>query len=360
LQTGDPDFTTPQPIIDAAYQSLNKNYTHYSTSKGSPRFRAAIAKYIEDKHGVSYDPDNEILITNGAIHAYYAGMQAILNPGDSVLIVDPSWQTHTNIVTLIGGTPIRVPSFPANTFFPTTWAWEDTRRQNTRAIVLNTPSNPTGMVAQRDYLVELVNFAVKHDLYIVSDEVYDHLVYDDVEHVNIASIPGAKERTLYINSFSKTFAMTGWRIGYLSAPAPVIESALKVGQHSVTNVAEFVQHGAMEALTNDIVDKQVKDMRDAYARRRQMVLDIAADFGESPVKVIKPTGAFYFFLDVRKIAMSSAEIAERLLEEAHVAIVPGSNYGSYGEGFLRMTIAASDEDVTTGFRRILEWAKDKA
>ncbi|MEL6524560.1 MAG: aminotransferase class I/II-fold pyridoxal phosphate-dependent enzyme, partial [Chloroflexota bacterium] len=329
---------------------------YYSNSRGLPALRSAISAKTASHSGVEYDPESEILVTHGAIHAYYTGLQAIMNPGDSVLVPDPSWQTHANMVKVLRGTSIRVAGTPENDFFPTIEAWRDAITENTVAIIINTPCNPTGTVAERDYLQALVNLATAHDLYIISDEVYDHLLYGR-EHVSVASLDGAKERTLLLNSFSKTYAMTGWRIGYLCAPEAIITSALKAGQHSVTNIAEFTQRAAIVALTDPAVQVQITSMVEAYAARRELVKAVYADFGDTPIKLNDPQGAFYFFIDVRELEMPSTMIAERLLQEAHVALVPGSVYGDAGEGFLRMTTAASDDEVKAGITGLLQWVE---
>ena len=355
LQTGDPDFDTPQPIIDAAQKALRDGQTHYTDSRGLPGLRQAIARKIAEQQGVDYDPQSEILVTHGAIHAYYTGLQAIIKPGDTVLVPDPSWQTHANMVRVLRGQAVRVPSLPENNFFPTFEAWEESLTPQTVALVINTPNNPTGCMASQAYLQMLVEFAERHNLYIISDEVYERLVYDDNRHISVASIPGAQERTLLVNSLSKTYAMTGWRVGYLAAPKQVIDQALKASQHSITNLAPFIQVGAMTALSSAEVETQVQTMVAAYARRRQQVLDIYADYPEAPVGVVAPQGAFYFFMDVRRLNQPSAVLANRLLDEARVALVPGAAYGQAGEGFLRMTIAASDDEVEQGFLTFLQW-----
>lgn len=356
LQTGDPDFNTPQPIIEAASQAMNAGFTHYSNSRGLPNLRDAIANRMLDHSKVDYKSESEILVTHGAIHAYYAGLQAILNPGDEVIVPNPSWQTHANMIRILHCNPIRVTGLPENKFLPTIDAWKNAISDKTKAIVINTPCNPTGSVAGRDYLQDLVNIAIEHDLYIISDEVYDNLLYG-VEHVSVASLLGAKDRTLLVNSMSKTYAMTGWRVGYLCASEQIINNALKASQHSITNVADFIQRAAIVALTNSDVQAEITQMREAYAKRRQHVLAIYDSFEESPIEIIEPEGAFYFFLDVRKLNMPSNDIAERILNEAQVAIVPGSAYGNAGEGFLRMTTAASLDDIERGFIKLMEWAK---
>lgn len=356
LQTGDPDFATPQPIIDAANRAMIDGHTHYSDSRGLMMLREAIAGKVQQMTGTTINPATDLLVTSGAVHAYYTGLQAIMNPGDTVLIPDPSWQTHANMVRVLRGVPLRVPSTADTGFMPDLDAWERALDSRTVAIVVNTPNNPTGSVAPRDYLQQLVDFAHRHDLYIIADEVYDHLVYDDAEHVSLLSLDGAAERTLLLNSFSKTYAMTGWRVGYLAAPASIINQALKASQHSITNLAAFIQYAAHEALTSPEVQAAVDDMIAAYTRRRRRVMEIAAAHPDNPVRTTPPQGAFYYWLDATALPLSAEEIASRLLEEARVAVVPGSAYGACGEGYLRMTIAASIDDVERGFTTLLDWA----
>jgi aspartate/methionine/tyrosine aminotransferase len=306
--------------------------------------------------GLTYDPGTEILVTHGGIHAYYTALTAILNPGEEVLVPDPTWATHANMVVMLRGTVVRVPAPAENGFIPYLESWERVLTPKTRAIVLNYPSNPTGAYPTREYLEKLQAFAKAHDLWVISDEVYGSLYYGD-RPTSAAAVEGAKERTLLVNSLSKTYAMTGWRVGFLAAPARVIGNALKAGQNSITCVAPFVQKAAAFALTDPAIQKATAQMRSAYARRREAVLQIAQELGSTMVLVTPPQGAFYFFLDVRPLHKSSAEICERILEKARVGLVPGSAFGDQGEGFVRMTIAASDEDVEAGFRKIVQWAE---
>lgn len=356
LQVGDPDFATPQPILNVAFQFMKEGLTHYTASQGIPDLRNAAAFKLERDNAIRYDPDAELLVTHGGIHAYYVAMQSVLNPGDDVLIPDPTWATHANMVIMLRGNAIRVPAPAENGFLPTFESWEKALTRRSRAIVINYPSNPTGAYPSREYLRTLQDFAVAHNLWVVSDEVYENLYYAE-KPTSAAAFPGAKERTLVVHSLSKTYAMTGWRVGYLAAPAKVIENALKAGQNSITCVAPFVQKAAAFALTDPGIQQSAAEMRAAYARRRQRVLDIAAEAGESPVRVTPPMGAFYFFLDFRALNMPSLQICERILTEAGVGLVPGAAFGEYGEGFVRMTTSASDSDVEAGFRAILEWAE---
>ncbi len=356
LQVGDPDFGTHPAILDAAMKALQKGLTHYGPSRGYPDLLSATASKLQRDEGVDYDPASEILVTHGGIHAYYTAMQSILNPGDDVLIPDPSWATHSNMAIMLRGNVIRIPAPAENGFIPYFEEWEEALTPKTSVIVLNYPSNPTGAYPTREYLQKLQDFAKVHDLWIVSDEVYGSLYYGE-RPTSAAAFEGAKERTILVNSLSKSYAMTGWRVGFLAAPKAVIDNALKAGQNSITCVAPFIQKAAAFALTDPEIQQVTTSMRTAYARRRELVLRLAHELECEKVLVTPPQGAFYFFLDFRPLKMSSLEICERILDEAGVGLVPGSAFGKQGEGFVRMTIAASDEDVEAGFRKIVEWAE---
>ncbi|MBC7875956.1 MAG: pyridoxal phosphate-dependent aminotransferase [Anaerolineales bacterium] len=356
LQVGDPDFSTPPAVVDAALKAMQDGLTHYGPSRGYLDLRTAVAKKLIRDEGITYDPASEILITHGGIHAYYLAMQSILNPGDDVLIPDPSWATHTNMAIMLRGNVIRVPAPAENGFIPFFESWEKALTPKTRVVVLNYPANPTGAYPTREYLQKLQDFAAEHNLWIISDEVYGSLYYEE-KPTSAAAIRGAKKRTLIVNSLSKSYAMTGWRVGFLAGPAYIIENALKAGQNSITCVAPFIQKAATFALTDPAIQDVTANMRAAYARRRELVLLLSHELESEKVLVIPPQGAFYFFLDFRLLKMSSLEICERLLDEAGVGLVPGAAFGEEGEGFVRMTIAASDEDVEAGFRKIIEWAE---
>lgn len=356
LQVGDPDFGTPPTVLEAALKAMQDGLTHYAPSRGFPDLRTAVASKLTRDEGILYEPASEILITHGGIHAYYLAMQSILNPGDDVLIPDPSWATHSNMAIMLRGNVIRVPAPAENGFVPLFESWLKALTPKTRVIVLNYPSNPTGAYPTRGYLQKLQAFAAEHHLWVVSDEVYGSLYYEE-KPTSAAAIAGAKERTLLVNSLSKSYAMTGWRVGYLAAPARVIENALKAGQNSITCVAPFIQKAAAFALTDPAIQEVTAAMRAAYSRRRELVLRLSHQLESEKVKVIPPQGAFYFFLDLRSLNMSSVEMCEKILDEAGVGLVPGSAFGEQGEGFIRMTIAASDEDVEAGFRKIVEWAE---
>ena len=356
LQTGDPDLATPPAVLDAALSAMQAGLTHYGPSQGYPELRQAAALKLERDNAVSYDPDTEILVTHGGIHAYYTALQSILNPGDDVLIPDPTWGTHANMAVMLRGNVIRVPAPPENGFLPALADWQRALTARTRILVINYPSNPTGVYPSREYLHNLQEFARLNNLWVVSDEVYENLYYG--EHPTCAAaFPGAKERTLLVHSLSKTYAMTGWRVGYLAAPAAVIANALKASQNSITCVAPFIQKAAAFALRDPAVQQATTQMRAIYTRRRELVLRVSRELECERVLVTPPMGAFYFFLDLRPLRMSSLEICERLLDEVGVGLVPGAAFGEQGEGFVRMTTAASDEDVEAGFRKIVAWAE---
>ena len=350
LQTGDPDFATPPAVLDAALQAMQAGLTHYAPSRGLMDLRRAASVKLQRDNSVSYNPETELLITHGGIHAYYLAIQSILNPGDEVLIADPSWATHSNMAIMLRGNVIRVPAPADNGFIPLFESWERALTSKTHVIVLNYPSNPTGVYPTREYLQKLHDFAAAHKLWIVSDEVYENLYYGE-RPTSAAAFDGAKEHTILVHSLSKTYAMTGWRVGYLAASAHVIDNALKAGQNSITCVAPFIQKAAAFALTDPDVWKIAEHMRAAYARRRELVLRMAHSMESEKVLVMPPMGAFYFFLDMRILKMTSVEICERLLEEAGVGLMAGSAFGEQGEGFVRMTIAASDEEVAEGFQK---------
>jgi aspartate/methionine/tyrosine aminotransferase len=356
LQVGDPDFATPPAVLEVAFKAMQDGLTHYGPSVGTMELRKAIAHKLMRDDDVMYDPNTEILVTHGGIHGYYTAMQSVLNPGADVLIPDPSWATHSNMAIMLRGNVIRVPAPSENGFIPYFESWEKALTPKTRMIVLNYPSNPTGAYPTRVYLQKLQDFAKAHDLWIVSDEVYGSLYYEE-KPTSAAAIAGAKERTLLVNSLSKSYAMTGWRVGYLAAPARVIENALKAGQNSITCVAPFIQRAAAFALTDPAIQEVTATMRAAYGRRRDLVIRLSHELESEIVKVIPPQGAFYFFLDLRALKMSSVEICEKILDDVGVGLVPGSAFGEQGEGFIRMTIAASDEEVEAGFRKIVEWAE---
>lgn len=358
LQTGDPDFSTPEPIIEAGYRAIKEGLTHYADSRGLPELREAIAQKIKiDNDGV-YSPTTEILITNGGVHAYYCAIKAIANPGDEIIIPDPSWMTYVNTVFMLGCVPVMVPSNAKNNFWPSLTDIERCITPRTKAIVINSPNNPTGAVASHDYLAKVVELAKDRDVYVISDEVYEYIIYDGLKLVSIASFRKKYDKLVIINSFSKSYAMTGWRIGYMAAPGDVISLALKASQNTITNVAAFIQKAALCALTDPQVKPIVREMYALYEKRRNNALKILKA-ENARIDAFIPKGAFYLFIDIHNLGLDSLTIAECLLSEAKVSMVPGSVYGKCGEGYLRMTLAASDGAIKQGINGLIDWIDNR-
>jgi aspartate/methionine/tyrosine aminotransferase len=357
LQTGDPDFATPAPIVQMAYRALAEGHTHYCDSRGLPELRRLVSEDIWKNFGASYDPESEILITCGGVHAYQCAIAAIVNANDEVLVPEPAWMPHVNAIRVVGGVPVCVPGRPEHTFVPSIESLDAWVTSRTKAVLINSPCNPTGAVAGKNYLRQLFEFAVRHDLYVISDEVYHKILFDGATHTSIASFNNQTPRTLLVNSFSKSYAMTGWRLGYLAAPAAVVSQALKCSQYTVTCIQPFAQKAATVALTDIAVQESCREMVNEYAERRKMVMNLWNASLVDGVRILPPQGAFYFFIDIRGLGISSEAAASSLLNDFKVAMVPGSAYGRSGEGFLRMTIAAPQAQIREGFSRFLDWAE---
>lgn len=357
LQTGDPDFKTPEAVISSAAQAAAAGHTHYADSKGLPALREAIAAKCADYNKITYDPATEILVTNGGIHGYFCALKALLNPGDEVLIPDPSWPSHASVAMVCGAKVAHIPALAENGFVPTLQAWKDAITPATRIIVINYPSNPTGAMPSREYLEQLNELAARHNLLVLSDEVYEYILIGNNQPVSFASLPGAKERTITIQSFSKTYAMTGWRIGYVTAPVDIIKRMLKISQYTITNVAPFIQYAAITALTSAEVKEEVNEMVKAYRKRSKLVEQIMSA-SDHHIGYHAPEGGFYYFLDLRKVSHDSQSMSQSLLKNKKVAMVPGVAYGPEGEGFLRMTIAAHEDEIEGGLTRLIDWANE--
>ena len=353
LHTGDPDFATPEPIVNAALEAMHAGFTHYSNSRGLDELRKSISEYLVTRGLINYNSANEILVTHGGIHAYFLALSSIIERGDEVIIPDPTWMSHFNIIKLVGGVPVSVPTYAENNFCMKMEDIEARITSKTKAIVINSPSNPTGGIYDKTTLEKIIEIAVRHDLYIIADEVYDHIILDTtIKFTSLASFESIKDRLLVCNSFSKTFAMTGWRIGYLCGPAIILNQTLKISQCTITNVVPFIQKAAYTALTNVSITNYVDTMVNEYRYRCDKVMEIY-NASNSSIKLIKPQGAFYFFADIRGLNIgNSQQVAENLLDKIGLAAVPGSVFGTNGEGYLRLTIAASREAVMDGFTRL--------
>jgi aspartate/methionine/tyrosine aminotransferase len=329
---------------------MRNGMTHYSSTRGLPELRSAIADKLRSVNHLSYDPDQEILVTHGGIHAVYCAINALANPGDEVLIFDPCWMPYVSATTIAGGRPVRIQTDPQDGFAITAHQLEAHLTHRSRIVILNSPCNPSGHMIAPEQLREIAEIVERHNLLVISDEVYESLTYDGHEHVSFASLPGMRDRTITINSFSKTYAMSGWRIGYLAADARWTDLILKLSQYSITNVAPFTQQAAVTALTDSRVASFVEESRKIYAsRRRQALASLRSIEG---IRVVEPQGAFYFVIDISNHCHDSARFALELLEQQHVAVVPGIAFGACTEGTIRMTFAASDGDILEGIDRL--------
>jgi aspartate aminotransferase len=349
LGGGDPDFPTPAHIVAAAADAMEAGDTHYVASPGIPELRQAIVEKLRTENNVGYSTD-EIIVTPGGKPAIFAAIMTLIDRGDEVLILDPGWVSYAPEVVMAGGTPVSAPLSPDDNFAITEERLRPAITPRTRALILCTPNNPTGRVATEEELATVARLAQEFNLYVLSDEIYEKLVYDGAVHRSIASLPGMWERTLTLNGFSKAYAMTGWRLGFLAAPAPIVKQILKVHSHSVTCAASFSQRGAVVALNGpqDFIGQMVA----AYDRRRRLVTDgLNAIPG---VRCALPQGAFYSFPDIRGTGLSSAECAELLIEQGGVAVTPGSAFGPAGEGFIRLSYATSDELLASAIQRMGE------
>jgi len=351
LASGRPNFDTPKHIKDAANQALYTPYKYivYTESRGLSELREAIAEKLERENGVVVNPATELLVTIGSKEALFLATQATLNPGDEVIITDPSWVTYQAIVLLAGGKPVRVPLEESDGFQLEPEAVEERITDRTKMIIVNSPNNPTGSVLDKAKLAKLVEIALRHGLLIVSDEIYEKIVYDGAEHQSVRSFPGMGKNSILINGLSKAYAMTGWRIGYVAAAEEIIGKMLIIHQHSATCACAFAQKGAVAGLRGP--QGVVANMVEEYRKRREYIWTRLRSL--DGISCLKPQGTFYFFPNITQLGMSSAEVAEFLLEEARVALVPGSAFGEQGEGFLRLSYANVDlETLEVTFDRI--------
>lgn len=349
LEIGRPDFDTPKKIKDAAYESLNAGHVFYTSNYGTPALRKEIAKWENEHHNVNYET-SEVLVTVGVGEATYASMAAFLEEGDEVLVPNPVWLNYIHVPSSLGATPVTYSLKEENDYQIDFEELESKITEKTKMIVVVNPSNPTGGIFSRKTLEKLSEIAIRNDLLVVSDEIYSQLVYDGAEHVSIASIPGMKERTITLGGFSKAYSMTGWRLGYMCAPEGIISACVRVHQYTITCASSFVQDAAIVAL-NECAD-DVEAMRQEYQRRKDFMVKALNDI--DGISCNNPQGAFYIFVNVKSLGMTSMEVAEYLLEHAKVALVPGSAFGSEGEGYLRISYAYSYEDLQEAAKRIRE------
>jgi len=351
LGVGEPDYATPWHISEAAVQSLEKGYTMYTSNSGMPELREEISNYLKEKYNIDYDPFGEILITVGVSEGMDLVMRAILNPEDEVIMPDPHYVAYDSCVLLAGGRPVLVPTSRDTRFEVEAADIEQRITEKTKAIFIGYPANPTGAVMPREKLQAIADVAKRHDLLVISDEIYSRLVYD-VEHTCFAGLPGVKERTILLGGFSKAYAMTGWRIGYAVAPKDIIAGMTKIHQYTIMSAPTMSQVAAIEALKTG--EKDVAEMVEDYDRRRKFIVKGLCEIG---LDCYEPHGAFYAFPSIKNTGMNSEEFSEKLLMEEKVAVVPGTAFGDCGEGYVRCCYATSLTDIEEALKRMGRFVK---
>ena len=346
LGVGEPDYAAPDKVIAACIESLKEKKTSYTSNLGLMELRQEIASLFHNRYHVDYDPKDEIVVTVGVSEAISIAMTSLLNPGDEVLIPDPAYVAYPACVHFAGGVPVLVPTWEKDDFRLTVEELEKKVTPKTKVLLIGYPNNPTGTVMDRASLEKIAEFAEKHDLIVISDEIYCDLTYEG-EHTCFASLPGMKERTIVLNGFSKSYAMTGLRIGYMCAPKEAITSIFKVHQYAILCASSTSQYGAIAALRQ--CDDDVKAMYEEYALRRVIVYEGLKKIG---LPVFEPKGAFYIFPDITSTGLTDEEFSEQLLKEEKVGVVPGSCFGEQGKGHVRISYAASRENIEEALKRI--------
>ena len=346
LGVGEPDFDTPWHIRDEGIYSLEKGRTFYTSNSGLKELKEEICHYTKRKQGVTYDPNHEVLVTVGGSEAIDIGLRAMLNPGDEVLIPQPSYVSYEPCAVLAGGVPVIIELKGENEFRLTAQELEDAITDKTKQQILPIPNNPTGAIMERKDLEAIAEVIRRHDIFVMSDEIYAELTYKE-KHVSIVEIEGMQERTILINGFSKAFAMTGWRLGYACGPREIVEQMTKIHQFAIMCAPTTSQYAAVEALRNG--DDDVKEMRMAYNQRRRYLLNA---FREMGLECFEPFGAFYVFPCIKEFGMTSDEFASRFLAEEKVAVVPGTAFGNCGEGYLRISYAYSLDNLKVAIGKL--------
>lgn len=354
LGVGEPDFNTPWHIREEGIYSLERGKTHYTSNAGMVELKQEIAHYLKRRCQVTYNPAKEIMVTVGGSEAIDVALRAMLDPGDEVLIPQPSYVSYLPCTQLAGGVPVSIPLKEENQFKLTRQELLDAITDKTKVLIMPFPNNPTGAIMTREDLEALVDVIEEKDLFVITDEIYSELTYG-AEHVSIASLPGMKERCVLINGFSKAYAMTGWRLGYAAAPEIIMTQMIKIHQFAIMCAPTQSQYAGVEALRNG--DGDVAEMREAYDQRRKYLVTALRRMG---IECFEPFGAFYVFPNIQKFGMTSDEFAVKLLEEEKLAVVPGTAFGACGEGFLRLSYAYSIDNLKEAMERLERFVKRHA
>lgn len=354
LGVGEPDFVTPWRVRSAAITSLQRGYTQYTGNRGLPKLLELVSRYLDERFGLRYDPKN-IIITVGGSEAIDLALRACIERGEEVLVPDPAYVSYAPLITMSDGVPVAVECREEDAFIVRADAIEKAVSAKTKAIILTYPNNPTGAVMTKEQLEEIAAVIVKHDLLVITDEIYAELTYGG-KHCSIATLPGMQERTVYVSGFSKAFAMTGWRLGYVAAPAEIDNAMFKIHQYAMLCAPITSQYAGIEALTEGFSDgfSVVEEMRDAYDKRRRFVLSSLQEIG---LECFEPRGAFYAFPSVKGTGMDSETFAERLLKEQKVAVVPGTAFGQFGMDNVRLSYATGMSQLNEAFERMAAFMK---
>ncbi|MBP3736764.1 MAG: pyridoxal phosphate-dependent aminotransferase [Lachnospiraceae bacterium] len=348
LQVGEPDFATPQQIIDAAIRSLQNKETHYTPNRGTMALRKALSDKLKKDNGIIADPAKNIIVVEGCAEALMVSTLGLMDPGEEMIIIEPTFINYIQLTKMAGCTPVIVRAREENNWLPDMDDIRAAVTDKTKILLLNSPTNPTGAVYPKELLEEIAKLAIEKNFIVVSDEVYEKLIYGDAKHISIASLPGMAERTVTINGFSKAYAMTGWRLGYVVADENLIMPMLKVHQYATTCLPEFVQAGAVEALVNS--DKEVEAMRQEYQHRRDIFAELLRGIDGVTLRV--PDGTFYMYPNISKFGMKSYDLVFKLLEETGVATVYGTAFDQTGDNNIRISFANSEENLREGAKRI--------
>ncbi len=351
LGIGEPDFDTPAPIVEAGLEALKRGETHYTSNSGLIELRRAIAEHVDARYGQTYNPASEVLVTVGVSEALFLTMAALLDPGDEIIIPEPSFVSYQPTAVLSGAVPVMVETSADQEFQITAEAIEGAVTEKTKALFIASPNNPTGTVIDRERLNEIAAVVKKHDLVVISDEIYDRLVYEE-EHTCFASLPGMYKRTVVLQGFSKAYAMTGWRIGYVVGPAELVSEMRKIHQYLIMCAPTASQWAALKAL--EVGEPFIEEMRAEYNRRRLLINQGLNDLG---LACSEPRGAFYAFPCIESTGLDDETFAEHLLEEEHVAVVPGRAFGDSGRGHVRMSYATAYEEIEIALERIAHFVQ---
>jgi aminotransferase len=353
LGVGEPDFTTPWSICHASIQSIEQGYTSNTEIEGQIELRKEISSYMSNRFKVSYSPTTEIIVTVGGSQALDSSLRAIINPGDEVMIVEPSYVAYKALVSMAGGNPVPIVTSFENEFKPQPEQIKQAISPRTKAIILCFPNNPTGSLLNQQELEAIAEIIVEHDLLVITDEIYAELTYEEDTFYSIASIRGMRDRTILVSGFSKAFAMTGWRVGFICAPEWLTQPILKVLQHTTISASTITQYGAIEALKNG--QEYIVEMRNSYRKRRNFLVKQLNEMG---LHCHLPEGAFYVFPSIRQTGLTSEQFAEKLLTRYKVAVVPGNAFGDSGEGYIRCSYATSMEKLQVAMEKMRKFVGD--